>query len=248
MVQYFFGTGSLYGRQTGVSNPTPVRFGAIQGCSVDVSYTTKELYGANQFPLDVARGQAKITGKANFAQLNGISFNNLFFGESSIGTTPILTAIDEAQTVANNTVTVTNAANYLEDLGVVNTTSGVSMNRVSAGNESGVASYSVNETTGVYTFNSAMDAVIVNVSYDYTGASGAGTSIVLSNQLVGSAPTFLIVLAGVFKSKAMRLKLNACVSSKLTLPTKLADYTINEFDFMAYADASGNVGTLSFAE
>lgn len=246
-MQYFFGSGALYGRQTGVSNPTPIRFGALQNATVEFNFTNKSLYGQYQFPLDTARGSCKITGKATFGALNGAAFNNLFFGET-LGTTPTFTAIDEAQTVLANAVTVTNAATYVGDLGVINATDGqLLMTRVAA-TPSGTGNYAVNETTGVYTFNSAMNNKSVQVSYDYTGAAGAGNNVVIDNNLTGSGPVFLMVLAGSLKGNAMRMKLNACMSSKLGLGTKLDDYMTPDFEWESYADTTGNIGAMSFAQ
>lgn len=244
-MEYFFGSGSLYGRQTGVSNPTPVRFGGVQDVTIDITFTTKQLFGQYQFPLAVARGTAKVTGKAKFAQLVGKQFNDLFFGESSIGTTQQVGAIDESQTVANNIVTVTHAANFVSDQGVLDTANGINMQRVASAPT--VEQYSVNESTGVYTFNSALNGGIVAVSYVYNAASG-GSKITLANQLVGSAPQFQMTLMGQYQSKSLVLQLNACMSEKLALPTKIEDFMMPEFDFQAFADVSGNVGTFSFAE
>lgn len=246
-MQYFFGSGSVYGRQTGVSNPTPIRFGAVQDVSVDFSFENKELFGQYQFALYVARGAAKITGKAKFGQLFGAAFNNLFFGESTLGTTPVVTAIDESQTVTANTVTVTNAANYVQDLGVLNTATGKVMSRVASA-PSSTGNYSVNETTGVYTFNSTVNNSIVQITYDYNGAAGAGNLITGVNQLSGSSPTFMMVLSGSLNGNAMRLKLNACMSTKLAISSKIGDFMLPEFDFMGFSDSSGNWGQWSFAE
>jgi hypothetical protein len=41
---------------------------------------------------------------------------------------------------------------------------------------------------------------------------------------------------------------NACISTKLTVATKLEDWTIPELDFSAFADASGTLGKVSLAE
>jgi hypothetical protein len=244
-MEFFFGSGSLYGRQTGVNNPTPIRFGAVQDVTIDYSAENKELYGQYQMPIFVARGPVKITGKASFAQLNGPTFNNMFFGEASIGATPVLSAIDEVGTPVANVVTVSQAANFVQDLGVVNLTTGVLMTRVASA-PAGTGNYSVNESTGNYTFNSAVTSV--SISYDYNGAAGAGTKIVNTNKLMGSAPQFLVVLAGSLAGKAMRMRLNACVASKLSFATKLTDYMMPEFDFSAFADAANNIGDFNFAE
>jgi hypothetical protein len=39
------------------------------------------------------------------------------------------------------------------------------------------------------------------------------------------------------------MKLNNCVSSKLSLPFKNEDFAIQEFDFTALADSGGTIGT-----
>lgn len=241
--QYVFGSGVLFGRRTGVTTPTPVRFGALQDVAIEIAFSTKELYGQYQFPLAIGRGTAKITGKAKFGQFNAQAFNDLFFGESSLGTGETITAVQEAANVSANTVTVTHNSTYAQDLGVLVTATGQVLQRVASA-PSGSGNYSCNETTGVYTFNSAMNNTPVQVSYSYTDASN-GNNIVIANQLLGVAPQFLLVLTESFNSNKLNLQLNACMSSKLTLATKLEDFTTPEFDFQAFADASNNIGTLS---
>jgi hypothetical protein len=46
----------------------------------------------------------------------------------------------------------------------------------------------------------------------------------------------------------MTVILNKCISSKLSIPTKLDDYVISGFDFSAMADAVGVVGKISLSE
>jgi hypothetical protein len=81
MPNYQFGSGNLYGLAGAV--PVARKFGALQDVSVDISFNLKELYGQNQFPLTIARGQGKIEGKAKFANLNGGMVNDLFFGQTN---------------------------------------------------------------------------------------------------------------------------------------------------------------------
>lgn len=247
-MQYFFGSGAMYARVTGGSaTPTPVRFGAIQNASIDFAATNKPLFGQYSFPVDVARGTTKVTGKCSFAQLNGITFNQLFFNTVVTGTNPVFTAIDEQQTVAANAATVTNNTTYVEDLGVLNLTSGLIMTRVASAPAS-TGNYAVNESTGVYTFNSAMNTVVVAISYDYSAGAGNGTLTTMQNSLMGNAPTFLLVLSGTLKGKAMRLKLNQCLAAKVAFATKLEDYAMPDMEFDSFVDSAGNLGQWSFAE
>ncbi len=243
-MQYTFGAGQLYGRKS-ATNPTPVHFGGLQGVSVDIAYTTKELMSGYQFPVAVGRGTAKITGKAQFAQLNAQGFNDLFFGESSLTAGRTIAVVDEAHTISGNAATITHNG-VITDLGVVIAANGQILARV-ANTPVGGGNYSCNETTGVYTFNNALEASNVKIGYTYTD-SGNGQTITLTNLPIGSAPQFMAVLYGSYNSKVLTLTLNACMSSQLTLATKLEDFMIPDFSFSAFADASNTLGTLSLDE
>ena len=52
-----------------------------------------------------------------------------------------------------------------------------------------------------------------------------------------------MTLTQVFNGKTLTIVLNKCTSSKLALSTKLEDFNIPEFDFMAMADDSDVIGT-----
>lgn len=239
MSQYSFGSGVLYGRSLDNSPATPVRFGTLQGVTIDFAYTQKELYGQFQFPVALARGTAKVTGKADFAQFNAQSFNDLFFGQTNPPTGEVLTAVAETGNVTANAVTVTNNATFLRDLGVVRSSDGAVLARVTA-NATGLQ-YTVNETTGVYGFNTSLNGTLVKLSYNYTDAAN-GKTITITNQLLGTSPQFLAVFTETYRSKKINLVLNACMSSKLTLAFKLEDFTVPSFDFQAFADSADEIG------
>ena len=69
---------------------------------------------------------------------------------------------------------------------------------------------------------------------------------------MGPTPMFEISLKESFNyfgtTKDLLVKLNACVSSKLSLPFSNTKFTVAEFDFQAIADASNNIGTISVSE
>lgn len=245
MPQYEFGSGTLYGRSLTNTPATPVEFGALQGVTIDTSFTVKELYGRFQFPIAIGRGTGKMTGKADFAQFNAQTFNDLFFGLTNPATGSVRTAVEETHTIDANIVTATNNATYTRDLGVFRSSDGSIYTRVSAGPVG--LEYTCNETTGVYTFNNTQNAVAVKVSYNYTDASN-GKLITLTNQLLGNAPQFIAVFTQTFNGKSLTWVLNACMSSKLGLTTKLEDFVIPSFDFQAFADASNEIGSISLEE
>jgi hypothetical protein len=245
MAQYAFGSGTLFGYRTDVTPATPVQFGALQEVQIDIQFTTKELYGQNQFPLAVARSVAKVTGKAKFARISGRAFNDLFFGQS-LAAGQKVTSLNEAQSVPASspyTVSVANAASWVEDLGVVYQATGLPLSRVASVTAAG--QYAA--ASGVYTFFSGDSGQALLVSYTYTIA-GSGAKLTVANQLLGSGPVFKAVLFESFQGKIFQLELNQCLSSKLALPTKIEDYLESELDFSAFADGAGNVMALSFAE
>lgn len=249
-MQYSFGAGVLYGKSLVNSPATPVRFGALQDVSVDFTFTTKELYSSSQFPVAIGRGTGKISGKASFAQFNAQTFNDLFFGLSNPATGVARMVVEEAATVTANTVTAAhNTGVYTADYGVVLAADHTVFTRVA--NTPVGQQYSCNETTGVYTFNSSQNNVPVLISYTWTDASN-GKQIAMVNQLLGTSPQFTAVFTSTFTranaTKKITMVLNACTSSKLTLQTKLEDFIIPQFEFAAYADDSGNIGTFNMEE
>lgn len=244
-MQYQFGSGVLFGRSLTNTPATPVRFGALQDVTIDFAFTTKPLFGSFQFPLAVGRGTAKVTGKANFAQFNAQAYNDLFFGLSNPATGETKTAVQEAQTISANIVTVTFNSTYVQDLGVVKASDGTVYTRVA--NSPVGQQYSCNETTGVYTFNNTQNATAVLVSYQYTDAAN-GKKITMTNQLLGNAPQFIAAFTSTYGGKQMTMTLNACMSNKLTFATKLEDWNIPSFDFDAFCDSSNVLGTLSLDE
>jgi hypothetical protein len=248
-MQLAFGAGALWGErtdQTG-SGIGPRQFGVLQDIQIDFDWTAKELYGQYQFPVAIGRGQGKITGKAKFAQILGLVFADIFFGQSAaIGQFGI--AEYEADAVPASSpfsVTVANAANYNDDLGVTYSTSGLRFNRVTTPSAAG--QYSVNFATGVYTFSSADASAAVLISYTYN-ITASGEKLTITNQLMGILPTFKATFYTTYQGKGTALRLNACAANKLSLPTRLDDWTIEELDFMAFADASGTIGYFSTVE
>lgn len=239
MPQYSFGAGVLFGTPVGLANATPVQFGTLQSVSLDIDFTTKELYGQNQFPEAVARGTAKIQGKAKTGRIQGGVFNSLFFSGAQT-TGQLLVATNEAALVpaaAPYGVQVGDGANFDADQGVLYAATAAPLVRVAANPAQG--QYAV-AGDGAYTFAAADAGVGVLISYSHTAATG-GTTTLVSNQLQGMAPTFSCTLSTPYNGQNFTVRLFACTSSKLQLATKQGDFMQPEFDFMAFADAAGRV-------
>lgn len=244
MPNYQFGSGNLYGLVGAV--PVARKFGALQEVSLDISFNLKELYGQRQFPLTIARGQGKIEGKAKYASLNGGMMNDLFFNQTN-ATGKKQYVNREPQTVPGTPyqVTVANGATFFEDLGVVYALTGVPLVRVASG--PAVGQYSVNNATGQYTFAAADTGLGMLIDYSYTIAA-SGNITTITNQLMGAATSFALVLPILYGASSFYVHLNACISSKISIATKIEDFVIPDFDFKAFADASDTVGFISSSE
>jgi hypothetical protein len=254
-MQNAFGSGILVGTATVDANgnaiaagaQTPIQFGVLQEASVDFSFDLKELHGQNAFPITVARGKGKISGKAKYAQLNSLVMANLFFGQSI--TAGLLQAVVDQVGVAipgtpfTITPTVPGSGTWSVDQGVLDA-SGVPMTRVVSGPTAG--QYSV--AAGVYTFAAADTGKIVRISYQYTATSTVARRSTITNLLMGSSPKFRADLIMPYEGKQLVLTLPNCISSKLALGTKLDDFVVPEFDFSGFSDPSGVVGFISVTE
>lgn len=250
---FLFGSGSLIATQTqnqaGVATPnaTPVKFGTLQDVSGDISFEKKELYGGYQFPVAVARGKGKMEFKAKFASLNASIIGDLLLGTGSeAGIKDVIN--DFAATIPSGTpftITVAppNTGTFESDLGVVYAVSGSPLTKVASAPVAG--EYAV--SAGVYTFASADADQDVLISYGYT-ATGSSRVVQISNQLMGTAPTFSVALDISLNGKNATLMLNRCTSNKLSLPFKNDDFTVPEFDFSAMADDAGNIGYIALSE
>ncbi len=246
MTQYAFGSGTLIGKRTDVAGSPPCLLGTLQDVSLEFDRKIEALLGQYNMPVAAGGGEFKIAGKAKFARLQATQINNLFLGQTLTANSMLEMTTGETGTVATGAVTVANSASFVEDFGAFYAASGVQLSPVASSPSQG--QYSV--ANGVYTFNSADNGAAVLIYYSYTVSSG--NKISLANQLAGPLPLFEVSLKETFNyfgtSKDLLLKLNACVSSKLSLPFSNQKFTVAEFDFQAIADAANNIGTISLSE
>jgi hypothetical protein len=243
-----FGSGVLIATPSG-ANATPVQFGAIQDISLDFSFSSKQLFGQYQFPIAMARGEGKITGKAKFANIDGPLYNSCFFGQT-LNSGQKLWAYNEAGAVAASSpyvYTTVNAASFDADLGIVYAASGLPLVKVASAPS--VGQYSV--AAGVYSFSSGDSGKALLVSYSYTQTSaGSGSRAVIVNKVMGTAPTFQIDFFQTNPNIAgaqWSLRLYNCVSSKLSVASKNQDFTVPEMDFEAFANAANSIGEINTA-
>lgn len=248
MAQYLFGAGKvfatpiqdIYGQP--ISNPTPVEVGVLQSVSVDMSFDLKELYGRGQFPVDAARGKGSIKCKASFGRINGALLNSIFFGgvvaEGGIET--VAQTINGEVVPAGGVITpvVPNAGTFVKDLGVTDAKA-VPMVRVASAPVAG--QYSINPTTGAYTFATADVGKVVFISFKYAATVAGAKSIVVSNLDMGYTPEFAVDLQRDYKGKFLGMEFYRCTSNKLAFSSKQDDYDLPEFEFQPMADDLGRI-------
>lgn len=227
---------------TAIANPTPVILGTMQDIGLDMSVEMKELYGSQRYPIAVGQGKGKIEIKAKYAEINADIMGQLFFGKTA--TTGIKAAVfDFATTVPTTPFQVTiappSSGTFVADLGVLITATGVQMRRVASAPAAG--QYSVNVGTGVYTFNTADASKAILISYEYSAAAG-GSVFTLTNDVMGVTPFFTVLLQNSYGGQSLVVKLNRCVSAKLSVPLKSDDFALYDFEAQAFADPAGSLG------
>lgn len=229
-----FGSGIMYATPSG-ANATPLQLGALQDISADISRTVKSLYGQNQQPLAIGGGEIKAAVKAKMGFVNASVYANVFYGVSASTGTVALADNEEHSVPASTpwTVTVTNSANFAKDLGVTYA-NGNPLTQVASAPTAG--QYSV--AAGVYTFAAADANAAVLISYEYTNAT-SGSTVAVGSILQGVQPIITLDLYRGYNGTGERHRFWAAVCSKLTIPTKMADFAISELDFECFLDSQG---------
>jgi len=251
MTQFAFGSGTLIGKRTDVANTPPALIGTLQDISIDFDRKIEFLLGQYSTAVAAGGGEFKITGKSKFARLQATTIKNLFLGQTLTSSGMLEMATAEAATSATTAFTVSNGATFTEDFGVYYAGTGVQLVPVASGPTQGQYVPGA-ANTGTYTIASADENTALLVYYGYTTSTAGTNKIALANQLMGPVPTFEVSLKETFNyfgaTKDLVVKLNACVSPKLSLPFSNQKFTVAEFDFQAIADASNNIGTIALTE
>ncbi len=233
---YLFATPTLDAFGNTVTNGTPTVFGIMQEVSIDISADTKELYGQQQFPVDLARGKIKIGGKVKFAGIFAKMLDTVFF-QQGLNTGLLAIKTDTAgalipTTPFQITPTIPNAGTFVQDLGVISPT-GVPYVKVASAPTTG--QYSV--TAGVYLFATADTGKRVYINFEYSATTPTtAQQQSVQNLPMGATPFFGLNFTCQFAGKGLTIILPKCTSSKLSFGFKNEDFMVPELDFMAFYD------------
>ncbi|SRR6266404_5941018 len=246
-----FGTGQLYCLPGSFSGGTfaasPVWFATLQDVDITIDATIKELRGQFQFPDDTAISDKKITWKAGYGRFNIDTWNNIYFGDTisagsnASGTGPGggVPQVQEAKTLNATTYTVTNSAQFTQDMGVIYASNLQGFVKVTG--VPTVGQYNV--SAGVYGFSVTDNNKAVLVSYRYSISTGR--VLVVQNHVQGWGPQFEMLLSQPYQeltgSIPNYMDLYACKCGKLTAPLKRVDYLISDLEGQAFANAAGYV-------
>lgn len=260
-----FGAGVLIGtpvtdaQGNTISLPSPVQFGILQEVSVDEEFELKELYGANQFPVDLGRGKGKVTMKAKAANINAELFNTFIFGQTlatgyqSIYQDLTGTTLTAGSTGAGIAPTPPSTGIYLTDLGVQDDNA-IPFTRVAQGSTPTGGQYRTTGATAAvkYIFSdvdvAAAKKAFINYIYYNNTLPAAARRVTVQNLPMGYAPVFAVDLMAQMHGLTYYIHYPNCISTKLSRTFKNDDFTIPEFDISAFADSSGNISYQYFSE
>ncbi len=242
-----FGAGRFYGITANTATPTPTNFLLPQDQSLTLKRSNKTLHGENQLPAAVGAGEMTVTGKVAFGTTNARVIADLFFGVTPT-TGQYIEVNNEAGTIGAGTptYTVTNSATFVEDLGVLYVPTNARMTRVASGSETAGKSYSM--AAGVYTFATGDESKNVKISYLYSETT-SGEQLSITNPLQGPTGSFSAVHVfpwGTIEEDVITL--NACLANQTEFGMKSGDFMKPTFDFDAFTDDNGILGTFCFAQ
>lgn len=247
-----FGPGIAICQRTDIANSPAINVGFAQEFTLDSTASNKTLFGQNKYPLAVAQGTIKVTGKIKSATLSGLAWNAMFYGQS-FTSGGFAWVVDEPQAVPATpfTVTVTNAATFDIDLGVKYAANGLPLQRVAAGAEA-AGKYSVTQAganKGKYVFAAADTAIAM--LFTYTQTTVAGQTLTVLNTQIGITPTFQLDYYTALNqptTKPFAVRIYGAVGNKIGLGSKLEDWIMPELDFDIFADAQNRVYSYVFPE
>lgn len=243
---FVFDSGYLFGILQGGSTPTPVRFGSVQSVETNIAFDLVKTPLQLQASVGMLINGLKLEFKAKSAQINGLLFDQIFFGKQLATGSELLLRDYLANVPASGPYTVApSPGTFLQDLGVQFKVSGLPLIRVAVSPTTGQYSLS----GGVYTFSAsdANQAMVFNCLY----SSANGNKLALANQFKGVSPSFQCVLNTSYNGKQVTWNMAKCTSKQLQMATILEKFAIPELQFEAIADLTppyGNIGTFSFSD
>ena len=257
----YFGAGVLFATPindasgSAIALPSPVQFGIVQDVTIEDSADVKELYGANQYPVDIGRGKGKLMIKCKQAQFSAQLFNSIYYGQTLVAgydgvfadTAGASIPTGAGATSINITPTAPfgGTSTFAADLGVQDG-NGKPYTRVASGPTSG--QYSLSGST--YTFSNLDAGNTVFISYQYANATNPaqGKILTVNNIPMGSVPVFSAQFFNSRNGHSVWRKFPRCVATKLSMDFKNDDFAIPDLEISCFQDSNNVVQQWAFSE
>lgn len=240
-----FGIGHIWVTPNGglqAPNASGVELNTIQDFSVDFSGKGVELRGQFLYPVDARVADINAKGKFKVGEWSLEQLNTLFFGGTIATTGNDIPTADEPHTIPSSgpyTVQVTNFTGFVQPLTVAYASDLSNLDEVLSLTAPG--QYTVNVSTGTFTFFGGADAgVAVVISYLSTGA---GASLTIPNNLQGQSPILGIAAINSADGNGILLP-NVRVTGMKPVELKMNAFAMCEVDFNVFCPPGASVGQL----
>lgn len=226
------------GLPNGITVPVPV--------TLDTSASTAS---GSTLPFTSTAGVAVGQAASNANIPAGAVVASIIANTSVTLSEPISGVVASASPVVfGPSITVANAATFIDDLGIINLNTGMQLTPVTSAPATG--EYSVSNGTYLFAEADAAAGLVVTPSYEYSQAE-AGSGFTYYAQPMGFRPTFKLVLSNqglmndpAFSGQPLSMTLWSVGINKFSLDFKNEDWTIPETDFSAAADFMKRVYTI----
>lgn len=223
------------------ANASGTELSTIQDFSVDFTGKGVELRGQFLYPVDARVTDIAPKGKFKVGEWNLEQLNNLFYAGTTSLTGNDLPYADELQTIPSTppyTIQVTNHTGFVQPLTVAYASDLSNLDEVTS--VSAVGQYSVNDSTGTFTFYSGDVGQQVLISYVSTGTTAALT---IPNNLQGQSPVISIAAINAADGNGFLFP-NCRITGIKPLDLKNNAYAMNEVEFMVYCPFGQSVGQI----
>lgn len=232
-----FGSGSAFIKD---STGKAYEFGAVQDASCEITSERVVARGKGRFPIDVAAAASSCKGKLKFLSIDLNIVKQVLGGTLTTGHVELVENETFAIPATPYEQTVVAAADLREIL--VLKIAGVPATPVASNPTAG--QYIVDVATGKLTFAAADTGKTVVTSYTKDVAAD-GQTLAITNVDQGETVDVKLVLNTKYKGRILTYEFNKVSMDKLAFALALSAHTTQDVDWEAYADASGNVASIS---
>lgn len=237
-----YALGAIYALSS-AAIPAVIPVASLKDVAVDFKQAKKKFNGQKKVAIDVGDATLDIAVKIKSADFRSSAFNLILPG-ATITTGGAQVAPYEQAPIPTTpfTVTVSQAATFVEDGGVLDTTAGKWLTRVASAPATG--QYAV--TAGVYTFAAADVGHVVQTVYTYlpVGANAIGSTVSYANEFQGPSTPFRLRVYnpwrvgsnGVAQTRNVGFDFSSVHFEKLTASFKVEDWAENDLEGFASED------------